>query len=450
MAKKKGKKKKKGGDDEGPKIDPMQALQMQVSNQQTLINNLNSKLARIEKDHHITLQTNDQLNDKLSEKKSFENDIKRHFITEKQLQDKKIRELKKNLEEDSEAAQFKYAKLLDDFEKAKFENEKASKALTDKVAQLTDELNQLNLFKNEKALIEKENRDLKIEREEQKKKFLVQLQNKDNLSVKLQANLKNDMLQKLHIARNKLEKMTENHLGVKTRKTMMLNEALTREINIHSKQSAELLMTNKKLENEKLHLKRELDLTAKGREELLQKMQSQQNTIKTLVSKFRKLEELFNKKKSMFDHYEVKRNEQMDAQNHIEDLKYKYNNLQKDLDDSRQEIVLLQGRLEDERSEKQKLMNLHDEGALFLMAVLNDVKKQLGPWKVKQSKTERYDTTNRQIWDPLKIVPANLDALNINEREAVLRYILSKFHIHNKKKVTDTVDDNTFPPINSM
>lgn len=76
----------------------------------------------------------------------------------------------------------------------------------------------------------------------------------------------------------------------KKRKIMLQNEALIREINMHSKQSQELIETNKKLTADNLQLKRELDLTLSGKEELLKKTHAQNQTIKTLVSKFKKLE----------------------------------------------------------------------------------------------------------------------------------------------------------------
>ena len=86
--------------------------------------------------------------------------------------------------------------------------------LESQVSKLSNELKTLNRFKQEKALIEKENRDLKLAREKDREMYISKLQEKESLALKEKAKLKNEMLEKLNKTRDRLEKMTEDHLEV--------------------------------------------------------------------------------------------------------------------------------------------------------------------------------------------------------------------------------------------
>jgi hypothetical protein len=66
---------------------------------------------------------------------------------------------------------------------------------------------------------------------------------------------------------------------------------------------------------------------------------------------------------------------------------------------------------------------LHDEISDFIVQVMKDVKNRSGPWR---NLSVDDVPTNSKIND--QSIPISLHKLNVNERESVFRYLLTKLH----------------------
>jgi len=229
------------------------------------------------------------------------------------------------------------------------------------------------------------------------------------------------------------------------------NEELMREIKLLTEESQHLLMQNQAYLAENKSIKRDTLLQKENYDELLRQNHAQLQTIKILTSKLQKLEQTFQLQKHK---EQVKKL----PQSEVEHL---FDRLKEEIEEKNLEIIGLQQSLHSahlEAEAKSKIANTEtvnkqneaneavaDEITQYLIAVMNDIRHKLGPWKNIDGMTTRRNNAvnssadnapapNPNDWNIDKVIPASLDKLTIKERESVLRYLLSKLHIFDKER----------------
>jgi hypothetical protein len=362
----------------------------------------------LEEENADLVKEKGMLEDNLRQQRSDEADI--YYYLHKKLDDNYdvIASLEKQIlieQTERERAQKNYDEISKNISSA---NASEIAALQDELKSTKEDLFTLSEFRQKKADLEKQFRDLRETMEKEQEEHKQITADLDRRNVQEKERLKNEMLRKIQETKQNLLSMTEDQLHTTTKRTIMENEQMITELQYQSKETEKMLHKNEKLETEKQSLRRELELSKETEQELAKRTQFYQKLIKKLHEKLKAREE--NEKMRVGDEKEeTKRLESVTEANQevIGALQDKTEQLEATLEAVCTELEKTRTDSDLMQEERDRMLTLQDETVRFLLTSMQDATEEMG--------NQRSPT------------PA-LDNMSVEQRQQVLRHLLNKLY----------------------
>jgi hypothetical protein len=382
----------------------------------------------LEEENAELIKDKAKLEENLRQQRADEADI--YYYLHKKLDDNYdvIASLEKQIlieQTERERAQKNYDEATKNVEAS---NKTEIERLQEELKSTKEDLFTLSEFRQKKADLEKQFRDLRETMEKEQEEHKQITADLDRRNVQEKERLKNEMLRKIQETKQNLLSMTEDQLHTTTKRTIMENEQMITELQYQSKETEKMLHKNEKLETEKHSLRRELELSKETEQELAKRTQFYQKLIKKLHEKLKAREE--NEKDRVADEKEeTQRLELVTEANQevIGALQDKTEQLEATLEAVCTELEKTRKESEVMQEERDRMLTLQDETVRFLLTSMQDATEELG--------NQRAPT------------PA-LDSMSVEQRQQVLRHLLNKLYEF-QTSLKGRTAGGSLPPINA-
>lgn len=267
--------------------------------------------------------------------------------------------------------------------------------LEQKLADLTDLL--------EKERAENEEKISELERKH--------VQEKDRLT--------KEMAQKIKETKANMMKLTDNQLETTTKRTIIENEQMASELAYQSRQTEKLMKQNQHLLAEHASMRRSAELSKQTETELAKRNHVYQKTIRNLLARL----------KAQDEGLKADSQNLLKADEDIDDLEARYYDLEKQLAQTSADHESLRAEHARKGEQLENLMASQDEAVHFLVACLQDVKRQIvtvvdgvGGGGAGGA------AASGGVGPDLVMLPGRLEELSLEQRERALGYLLERMH----------------------
>jgi len=443
--------KQKNEDDEFP--DPLDDALVEKEQLDVEIKLLQDRYNRSDMKCSTLAETNKKLEFDLLTQKEDQVDIFTYLNTELSKRVEQVARLEAQIQELG-AAQKKWEKEThEEFEEIKASQDQTVNELQKKISDLSHELDDLTEFTKHKNELEQKLKSVEDELQQEHDRHLISLTDLERKHAQDREKIKRDYHDRLEADKAELLRMTNNQLEFTTRRTIMENEMMTAELGYQNKQTEKLVKINEALEKENQEMKRDMELSKQAEEEHVKKNYQLQKTIKMMQIKLKAQETDSQDVKSLEDLNTEKFGGDITAsekhaaalEEKLQALRHKYLVASKEQDSLRKQ-------LDEARAETKRMQMLKDEARDFLLACLDDARKQF-----------TVQTGESKDWTPDQPIPWSLQGLSMAGREALLEYLLARLGGTNfggskssagrssrRVRGESPIGDNTtLPPINA-
>lgn len=279
------------------------------------------------------------------------------------------------LEQDKDMSSREYEAKL---HAKKEEAEEMETKLREEIKHLTDDLTEIQEFKDQKAQMEADLAETKRTLSEERKEHTNYISSLERKHVQEKDRLKKEMLLKLRETKANLLKMTDNQLDTTTKRTIAENEQMSSELAWQSKETEKLIRKNDKLQADNQGLRRQLSLHQQTQEEFAKKVHVYQKTIKTLLAKLNNLDQ--TKRAEL----ETLRSEGLEKEQQHAEQRHQVQLLEEQLTSHKEQLGQHQNKLSELSKDHDSVqlqhansMALQDEAVRFILATLADAKLKL-------------------------------------------------------------------------
>jgi len=360
-------------------------------------------------------QTNKKLEFDLLTQKEDQVDIFTYLNTELSKRVEQVARLEAQIQELG-AAQKKWEKETEEeFEDIKRKQEKKEDELKNKIKEHETELQDLNEFSRHKNELEEKLKSVEDELQKEHDEHLISLTDLERKHAQEREKIKRDYHDRLEADKEELLKMTNDQLEFTTRRTIMENEMMTAELGYQNKQTEKLVKINEALEKENQEMKRDMELSREAEQELVKKNYQFQKTITMLKIKLKAQEMDSQDVKSLEELHKSSSGDVTVSEKHAAALEEKLQALRHKYLLASKEQDSLRKQLDEARAETKRMQMLKDEARDFLLACLDDARKQF-----------TVQTGESKDWTPDQPIPWSLQGLSMAGREALLEYLLAR------------------------
>jgi len=361
-------------------------------------------------------QTNKKLEFDLLTQKEDQVDIFTYLNTELSKRVEQVARLEAQIQELGAAQEKWERETQEEFAEIKKEQERVVSELTKKISDYKAELDDLQEFTKHKNDLEAKLKSVEEELQQEHDRHLISLTDLERKHAQDREKIKRDYHDRLEADKADLLRNTNNKLEFTTRRTIQENEMMTAELGYQNKQTEKLVKINEQLERENQDMKRDMELCKQAEEDLVKKNYQFQKTIKMMQIKLKAQEIDSQDMKSMEDVNAEKMGGQLQSSEaHKKALEEKLHALRHKYTIAIKEQENLRKQLDEARAETQRMQLLKDEARDFLLACLDDARKQF-----------TVQTGDTKDWTPDHPIPWSLQGLSMAGREALLEYLLAR------------------------
>jgi len=358
-------------------------------------------------------QTNKKLEFDLLTQKEDQVDIFTYLNTELSKRVEQVARLEAQIQELGAAQKKWEAETKAEFEEIKRTQDLTVEELHNKINEYKAELDDLHEFTKHKNDLEQKLRAVEDELQQEHDRHLISLTDLERKHTQDREKIKREYHDRLESDKNDLIKMTNNQLEFTTRRTIMENEMMTAELGYQNKQTEKLVKVNEELDRQNLEMKRDMELSRQAEAELVRKNYQFQKTIKMMQMKL-KAQEMDNQDAKTLEEAnnrlvgDVSDKQASVLEEKLHALRHKYVMIDKECDSLRKQ-------LDEARAETKRMQMLKDEARDFLLACLDDARKQF-----------TVQTGESKDWTSDQAIPWSLQGLSMAGREALLEYLLAR------------------------
>eukprot|EP00761_Pharyngomonas_kirbyi_P006989 gb/GECH01006998.1/.p1 GENE.gb/GECH01006998.1/~~gb/GECH01006998.1/.p1 ORF type:complete len:448 (+),score=166.12 gb/GECH01006998.1/:1-1344(+) len=381
------------------------------------LDHLRLRLSKLEQKKSTILNSKQEIEKIVKKRKMKKNEMHEYFISELEKRDQTIEHLEK----------------VKNFEKEQHENEKQEKKkeYENQIKQKDDQIEEfrqerknletkLEDFQSTKKRLEKlknDNEKLSQDYQDLNDRYTQKCAETDLRVEKAQDQMREEFRKKLDQTKQKMVKMTGDHLNSKTKQTIERNKQLMEELSDNIKQNSDLLDNNDKMKQHNKNLKQANEILKQDKEELQKKINAKHTLIQGMALKFQRKENQFKEQLKEMQSQLEELSEQNDEIKELNATKdQQIFQLERDLSDTESELDQVQHELYYEKGTLEQLLN--EEGSLieFMAKCLEDLRKKKFEERKRQSK---------HGWDE-QTIPVEIHELEPKDREKLLNYLLAQ------------------------
>ena len=293
--------------------------------------------------------------------------------------------------------------------------------LAREVGRYEQELGDLNMFISRKTELENELEDTKMELLKERKKHEQIITDLERKTAQEKDRLRKEMEARIRAAKEKFMEDTDGQLEHATKETMRHNEQMASELAYQHRETERLVHKNRRLTEENLATRRELELYRHAEAELSKRNHAYLVTIQSLLSKLRALEgasaELSKSRATSGDYI-------------TSAYKNKVNALQESVEDTLSMLDSMRADLESKKEEVDRIRTQREELGFLVLQAAQEAKGHLTDsiygQTIHEDDESLDDTRERRQAGPQFTQHVRLNELKGMQRHQVLRYIFER------------------------
>lgn len=405
---------KKGPAAEDPEPDEEEK---ELLERELVIGFLKNKLSKYQDRGDSLLRDNLRLNDELETQQENLKDINTFLTTELTQREAQLLQL----EQDHAALQKKYEDTVEKYEadivQLKGDWAKQEEELRETIKEMDFKLKELYEFQQQKMELEQKLKDLTELLENER------IQNEERVSelerkhVQEKDRLTKEMAQKIRETKANMMKLTDNQLETTTKRTILENEQMASELAYQSRQTEKLMKQNQHMLAEHAAMRRSAELSKQTETELAKRNHVYQKTIRNLLEKLKHQEE-----SKRMDEAGLQQ-----ADDEMDELEMRCADLEKQLSQTTADHEALRMEHVKKNEQLDSFMSSQDEAVRFLVACLQDVKRQIVT-VVDGASGGAAGGSSSAGASELVMLPGRLEELSLEQRERALGYLLERMH----------------------